>query len=42
MFNMFAGGASAHGDLRAQHHAVHLGLDHHPALTTVVRRRSKR
>ena len=32
MFNMFAGGAHrAHGDLRAQHHAVHLGLDHHPA-----------
>ena len=22
---------SAHGDLRAEHHAVHLGLDHHPA-----------
>ena len=21
----------AHGDLRAEHHAVHLGLDHHPA-----------
>ena len=32
MFNMFAGGGiSAHGDLRAEHHAVHLGLDHHPA-----------
>src|SRR5215204_5412456 len=21
----------AHGDLRAEHHALHLGLDHHPA-----------
>ena len=32
MFNMFAGGARPpHGDLRAEHHAVHLGLDHHPA-----------
>ena len=32
MFNMFAGGrARAHDDLRAQHHAVHLGGDHHSA-----------
>jgi preprotein translocase subunit SecY len=32
MFNMFSGGARPpHGDLRAEHHALHLGLDHHPA-----------
>jgi preprotein translocase subunit SecY len=32
MFNMFAGGArGAHGDLRPQHHAVHLRLHHHAA-----------
>ncbi|CAA9343210.1 MAG: Protein translocase subunit SecY, partial [uncultured Microvirga sp.] len=24
-------GDRAHGDLCAQHHALHLGLDHHPA-----------
>ena len=32
MFNMFGGWrARASGDLRAQHHAVHLGIDHHAA-----------
>ena len=32
MFNMFSGGALQPDDaLRPQHHAVHLGLDHHPA-----------
>ena len=32
----------AHGDLRAEHHAVHLGLDHHPAPDDSVCRRSRR
>ena len=41
MFNMFAGGGiHADGDLRAEHHAVHLGLDHHPADDDGRRRRS--
>ena len=31
-----------HGDLRAEHHAVHLGLDHHPADDDGVAARSKR
>jgi hypothetical protein len=32
MFNMFAGGGIHRMAIfRAQHHAVHLGLDHHPA-----------
>jgi preprotein translocase subunit SecY len=32
MFNMFSGGAlSRFTDLRAGHHAVHLGVDHHAA-----------
>ena len=43
MFNMFAGGARrAHGDLRAQHHALHLGLDHHAADDARSRRSSRR
>ena len=42
MFNMFAGGAvRAHGDLRAQHHALHLGLDHHAADDERCRRSSR-
>ncbi len=32
MFDMFSGGAlAAHDHSRAEHHAVHLGLDHHAA-----------
>ena len=43
MFNMFSGGAlGAHVDLRARHHAVHLGLDHHAAADDGRRRRSRR
>ena len=33
---------AAHGDFRAEHHAVHLGLDHHPAAELGRSRRSKR
>ena len=35
-------GRRAHGDLRAEHHAVHLGLDHRPAADLRRARRSRR
>ncbi len=34
--------ARAHDDLCAEHHAVHLGLDHHPAVDRGVAAPSKR